>query len=112
MNLARKAYWSSVRAYATHSAAEKHIFHIKRLHLGHVAKSFALREAPSDVAPRKGKRGQEGSKGDGRKGAETARKLTAGPVRRLNKNDVSEFAVGDVEKMMGPMTKKKRARTK
>ncbi|ORZ25660.1 P-loop containing nucleoside triphosphate hydrolase protein [Absidia repens] len=45
--LARKAFWSSVRAYATHAASEKHVFHVKKLHLGHLAKSFALREAPS-----------------------------------------------------------------
>lgn len=27
------------------------MFHIRRLHLGHLAKAFALREAPSNVAP-------------------------------------------------------------
>ncbi|KAI8086257.1 P-loop containing nucleoside triphosphate hydrolase protein [Halteromyces radiatus] len=47
--LARKAFWSSVRAYATHAASEKHVFHVKKLHLGHLAKSFALREAPSHL---------------------------------------------------------------
>ncbi|KAI9478273.1 MAG: P-loop containing nucleoside triphosphate hydrolase protein, partial [Benjaminiella poitrasii] len=55
--LARKAFWSTCRAYATHPAAEKHIFHIKRIHLGHLAKSFALREAPSNIHERtKGKK--------------------------------------------------------
>jgi ATP-dependent RNA helicase DDX31/DBP7 len=39
-----KGYTSFLRAYATHASAEKHIFHIKKLHLGHIAKSFALRE--------------------------------------------------------------------
>ena len=39
-----------MRAYATHSSDEKHIFHIRHLHLGHLAKAFALREAPSAVA--------------------------------------------------------------
>ena len=38
-----------MRAYATHASLEKHIFHVKGLHLGHVAKSFGLREAPSLV---------------------------------------------------------------
>ncbi len=47
--LAASAYGSFVRAYATHSAATKHIFHIKNLHLGHVAKSFALAEPPSKL---------------------------------------------------------------
>lgn len=32
-----------MRAYATHSTELKPIFHIKQLHLGHVAHSFALR---------------------------------------------------------------------
>ncbi|KAJ8038619.1 putative ATP-dependent RNA helicase DDX31 [Holothuria leucospilota] len=46
-NLAKKAYLSFIRAYATYPSSLKHIFHIKKLHLGHVAKSFGLREAPS-----------------------------------------------------------------
>ncbi|ORY72989.1 DEAD-domain-containing protein, partial [Neocallimastix californiae] len=46
---AKKAFTSFVRAYATHSSTEKHIFHIKKLHLGHLAKCFALREAPSNI---------------------------------------------------------------
>lgn len=37
------AFRSFVRAYATHPASLKAIFHVKRLHLGHVAHSFALR---------------------------------------------------------------------
>ena len=38
-----------MRAYATYPSSLKHIFHIKNLHLGHVAKSFALREAPKEM---------------------------------------------------------------
>ena len=30
------------RAYATHPASVKDVFHVKRLHLGHVAYSFCL----------------------------------------------------------------------
>jgi ATP-dependent RNA helicase DDX31/DBP7 len=52
--LARKAYLSHVRAYATHPSDEKHIFHIRHLHLGHLAKAFALREAPTTVNTKKG----------------------------------------------------------
>ncbi|KAH9969745.1 DEAD-domain-containing protein [Russula dissimulans] len=47
--MARKAFASHLRAYATHPSVEKHIFHIRHLHLGHLAKSFALREAPSTI---------------------------------------------------------------
>jgi ATP-dependent RNA helicase DDX31/DBP7 len=38
-----------MRAYATHPSSEKHIFHIRNLHMGHLAKSFALRDAPNSV---------------------------------------------------------------
>lgn len=38
-----------MRAYATHPSNEKHIFHIRHLHLGHLAKAFALREAPKSI---------------------------------------------------------------
>jgi len=43
---ARQAFRSFVRAYATHSSDTKGIFSVQALHLGHVAKSFALRESP------------------------------------------------------------------
>ncbi|KDR75183.1 hypothetical protein GALMADRAFT_98430 [Galerina marginata CBS 339.88] len=46
---ARKAFLSHMRAYATHPSSEKHIFHIRNLHMGHLAKAFALREAPKSV---------------------------------------------------------------
>lgn len=47
--LARKAFLSHVRAYATHSAEEKQYFNVRALHLGHLAKAFALREAPRSL---------------------------------------------------------------
>jgi ATP-dependent RNA helicase DDX31/DBP7 len=48
--MARKAFASHLRAYATHPSDEKHIFHIRHLHLGHLAKSFTLREAPGTIS--------------------------------------------------------------
>ena len=42
-SLATDAFRSSVRAYAAYPAAVKNIFHVKKLHTGHVAHSFALR---------------------------------------------------------------------
>lgn len=47
--LARRAYLSHLRAYATHPPSERAIFAIARLQLGHLAKAFALREAPGDI---------------------------------------------------------------
>ena len=41
--MSMKGYQAALRAYATHSAETKHIFHIKKLHLGHFAKSLACR---------------------------------------------------------------------
>lgn len=41
--LACDAFRSFVRAYSTHPAALRHIFHTRRLHLGHIAASFGLR---------------------------------------------------------------------
>ncbi|KZF23149.1 DEAD-domain-containing protein [Xylona heveae TC161] len=49
LELARRSYQSHLRAYATHVAAERHIFNIKTLHLGHMAKSFALRDKPGSI---------------------------------------------------------------
>ena len=44
--LAKDAFRAHVRAYATFPSHLKHIFHVKRLHLGHVAACFGLKEAP------------------------------------------------------------------
>jgi len=44
------AFQSFVRAYATYPVDLKQIFHVKNLHLGHVAKSFALAETPSKIS--------------------------------------------------------------
>lgn len=47
---AKKALQSFVRAYATYPRELKHIFHVRSLHLGHVAKSFGLRDAPKNLS--------------------------------------------------------------
>uniref|UniRef100_A0A2K5EPX1 ATP-dependent RNA helicase n=1 Tax=Aotus nancymaae TaxID=37293 RepID=A0A2K5EPX1_AOTNA len=46
---AKKALQSFIRAYATYPRELKHIFHVRSLHLGHVAKSFGLRDAPRNL---------------------------------------------------------------
>ncbi|KAI5478314.1 hypothetical protein MNV49_005269 [Pseudohyphozyma bogoriensis] len=77
-SLARNAFASHIRAYATHPAAEKSMFNTKALHLGHLAKSFGMREAPGAAqksskkkAPRPDKQSQVGSR-------EFAEKVLAG----------------------------------
>ncbi|NXT72599.1 DDX31 helicase, partial [Chaetops frenatus] len=47
---AKKALQSFLCAYTTYPRDLKHIFHIKSLHLGHVAKSFGLRDAPRNLS--------------------------------------------------------------
>ncbi|KAI8581421.1 hypothetical protein K450DRAFT_294192 [Umbelopsis ramanniana AG] len=104
MNLARKSYWSSVRAYTTHSAAEKHIFHIKKLHLGHYAKSFAMREAPSDMNETNSKtQKKRQQKNDRLPGMNTSNNRT-----KRKYDQASEFAISGAASMVGPRTKRNR----
>lgn len=49
LELARNGFKSHIRAYATHTREERVHFDITELHLGHVAKSFGLREPPRGV---------------------------------------------------------------
>lgn len=60
--LARKAYVSHVRAYATHVAAERGMFDVKGLHLGHLAKAFALRDRPGKMGVPGMRQGAESGK--------------------------------------------------
>ncbi|WAR31139.1 DDX31-like protein [Mya arenaria] len=63
---------SYIRAYATYPYELKPIFHLRHLHLGHVAKTFGLRAAPSDMSniqgvdrsTLSGKRKHQGGKDD------------------------------------------------
>lgn len=47
--LAKKAFSSFIKSYSTHVLEEKKIFHVRKLHLGHLAKSFGLRHSPSEI---------------------------------------------------------------
>lgn len=49
LEMARRAYQSHLRAYATHVAVEREIFNMQELHLGHLAKAFALRDRPGSI---------------------------------------------------------------
>lgn len=49
LEMARRGYQSHIRAYATHVANERHIFNMQELHLGHLAKAFALRDKPGSI---------------------------------------------------------------
>ena len=50
--LASQAYVSLIRSYASFPKEVRHIFSFKALHLGHIAKSFGLRDPPSHITGR------------------------------------------------------------
>lgn len=76
--LARKAYISHVRAYATHVATERRIFDVKALHLGHLAKAFGLRERPGNM----GRGGTTGGGGGSSRRSSTMKKGGEGDIKR------------------------------
>ena len=78
----RRAFQSHIRAYATHVAAERSIFDMKQLHLGHLAKAFALRDKPGSIRVP----GLRPSKDAGNK-TRDARKKTASSTKRSHNDD-------------------------
>jgi ATP-dependent RNA helicase DDX31/DBP7 len=100
MALARSAYQAHVRAYTTHLSTEREMFNVRRIHLGHLAKAFALREAPAEVvAAAKKQRMKEaewklrkGLKVDGIRGDEGGREKLVKMARQLErKGMLDEF---------------------
>ncbi|KAJ2162572.1 ATP-dependent RNA helicase dbp7 [Coemansia sp. RSA 552] len=107
--LAKQAFLSSMRAYATHTASERHIFHIRFLHFGHLAKAFALRETPNQVAHGKGNNARaEGTKRENK--VKREKELIARKKPKFKRtNDISEFAVGDISAYYGPRIRRGRS---
>ena len=58
LSLAKRAWTSHVRAYATHEAAERGMFDVRRVHMGHLAKGFGLRERPGEISHHKKETGE------------------------------------------------------
>lgn len=94
--MARAAFKAHVSAYATHPSAEKDMFNVKALHLGHLAKSFGMREAPGQAASggassKKRKRGQDSTdtRAKKQKMEQVSKRLTA------KRSQASEFQVAD-----------------
>ena len=85
--LARRAFQSHVRAYATHTAAERKYFDMSQLHLGHLAKAFGLRDAPGNINIRGSKKSGSSGRGVGR----DARPTTNG--HRPSRGDVTTSAI-------------------
>ena len=100
-----------MRAYATHPSDEKHIFHIRNLHLGHLAKAFALRDAPGVVST-KGSGAGSGAKSSSRLPREHKKsRVSAGALNRRAEHDVeydttAEKRMQEVVRRQGKLVKK------
>jgi ATP-dependent RNA helicase DDX31/DBP7 len=84
-----------MRAYATHPSNEKHIFHVRHLHIGHLAKAFALREAPKTISDGK-KKIASASKGHGARPAKSTKSHDGGAEQRMQ----------DIVRAQGRLSKK------
>lgn len=93
-----------MRAYATHPSNEKHVFHIKHLHLGHLAKAFALRDAPTSVTSNKAKKKPETTKKPNKKPASSI-KLSDLKDDKWHSAD-AEKRMQEVVRAQGRLTKK------
>lgn len=88
-NLAIKGYSSYVRAYATHISVEKKFFNVKCLHLGHIAKSFGLRERPKTMGMQNKKIAEED--GQIKRTKENPKNVMFRNARMAVKESASEF---------------------
>jgi ATP-dependent RNA helicase DDX31/DBP7 len=85
LEAARRAYQSHIRAYTTHTKDERQWFDIKQLHLGHLAKAFALRDRPGNV-------NVPGMRADAAKVKADRKKAGAGARRTGGGSDVEDNA--------------------
>ena len=95
-----------MRAYATHPSSEKHIFHVKNLHLGHLAKAFALREAPSRVAASNSTNTKKSTSRSG------GRKNVGSRKRKIDDDDEDEVDLGSAAVKMKQAIRKQGKLTK
>lgn len=103
--LARKAFQSHVRAYATHPSDEKHMFHIRNLHIGHLAKAFALRDAPGNMSQKTGQGKRSGS-GKARPAGDKTSRGSHKPGHNLEHDASAESRMQDVVRKQGRLIKK------
>lgn len=97
--LAKDAFRAYVRSYATFPSAVKHIFHIKRLHLGQVAAAFGLKDPPQLIGSSATKAALKAQKDAARKrvnsdGREKKRARVAKKARKLAPRAASSAPVG------------------
>ncbi|KAF1333727.1 Dead deah box rna, partial [Globisporangium splendens] len=97
--LACQAFHSFVRSYATHTNDTRAIFHVRSLHFGHIAKSFALREPPASSKVREtGRNAKKGTLQKRKDREEKEKMLNAKRMKKQREQQrhhaqhVSEFA--------------------
>ena len=83
--MARKAYLSFLRSYSSYSSEMKKIFHLNNLHIGHVAKSFGLREAPTQISSNRSNKFENFSK-KSKNNDDPLKSKFARDLKRLNNN--------------------------
>ena len=103
-DLARKAFQSSIRAYATHEKSERHIFNLQEVHLGHLAKSFALRERPGGMGSGPGRssgRSRNAVDTGGRSNSDkVSARVASGPGKNAGMDDVREVNTEEAARRM------------
>lgn len=62
LEIATDAFISHIRAYATHLSTERDCFNVKKIHLGHLAKAFGLRETPKKLSSKSSVAGDDSKK--------------------------------------------------
>ncbi|RUS76262.1 hypothetical protein EGW08_015977 [Elysia chlorotica] len=114
--LAAKGFQSYIRAYATYSKEVKGIFKVSDLHLGHVAKSFALREAPAQIQGVKAKFSELSSAGGANKYKRRKEELPSKRPLSFKQATLSEYSSGlqktQVKKVMAKPGGKMKAKVK
>ena len=100
-----------MRAYATHPTDEKGMFHVRNLHIGHLAKSFALRDAPTSItdSPRKRAHAKRARPAPRKPAARTAGSGTGARLREMDMSDRTgdaERRMTEVVRAQGRMSKK------
>ncbi|KAF7193275.1 ATP-dependent RNA helicase DBP7 [Pseudocercospora fuligena] len=101
---ARRAYQSHIRAYATHVSAERHIFNMQELHLGHLAKAFALRDKPGSIRVPGSRPG--GGAASAKKGKSEANITKKRKVQGNDDEAVTEVDAQEAKRKMQAMSRK------
>ena len=86
LEMARRGFQSHIRAYATHVANERRFFNMQTLHLGHLAKAFALRDKPGSI------------KVPGLRPAKMTKADRSVAARKAKRSDVEEKMEGERER--------------